>query len=289
VIVTVDVSVGVAVSVGVKDAVAVRVGVLVGVRVGVRVNVTVGVSELVGVLLWLLADTPESRGLRSVVAFDGELVSPTDDTAPFWPALVRFVLLNRNVWAIGLVDLCVYVVRFGTLDWTSKYLLEAKHYTQAAAGFAAGAMPVAGVVGVLASGFIADWVFRGRYRTLNAVCLVALAGCLYGLWATGPGHVWVDLAFLCGIGFFVEGPQSILGGVGAVDAGGRARIASSAAGLVGVLAYSGASLSGVGSGMAIDRYGWDGALAFWIGCSLVGLLLCLTLWREARPAATRPA
>jgi len=140
---------------------------------------------------------------------------------------------------------------------------------------------------VLVSGFIADAVFRGRYRLLNVLCFVGLGACLYGMMSLGPGQPWLVVALLAGIGFFVEGPQSILGGVGAVDAGGSARVASSAAGLVGILAYFGASLSGVGTGYAIDTWGWQGAWTFWIICAGVGLVLCLTLWRE-RPADDRP-
>ena len=88
--------------------------------------------------------------------------------AAFRRAFVAHVLLNRNVWIIGLVDLCVYVVRYGTLDWTKKFLMEVKGYDPSDAGFSAGLMPVAGVVGVLASGFIADVVFRSRYKAVNA-------------------------------------------------------------------------------------------------------------------------
>jgi sugar phosphate permease len=241
------------------------------------------------VLLWVLGDTPESRGLTSMKAFAGEPAGSASEMGPgeFRKAFVRHVLKNRNVWAIGLADLCVYVVRYGTLDWTSKYLIEARGYEQVGSGFNAMVMPLAGVVGVLVSGFIADAVFRGRYRLLNVLCFVGLGACLYGMMSLGPGQPWLVVALLAGIGFFVEGPQSILGGVGAVDAGGSARVASSAAGLVGILAYFGASLSGVGTGYAIDTWGWQGAWTFWIICAGVGLVLCLTLWRE-RPADDRP-
>jgi len=126
-------------------------------------------------------------------------------------------------------------------------------------------------------------VFRSRYKQVNAISLVALALCMYLFSRTGSAHPVLDLCLLLGIGFFVEGPQSILGGVGAVDAGGSTRVASAAAGLVGVLAYTGASLSGVGTGVAIDTWGWPGAFWLWIGCALVGLLLCVFFWHE-RPA-----
>lgn len=240
-----------------------------------------GLCIAVGVgLLFLLADTPSSVGLPPVSAIEKEQVAA--DSGDHWSELVKHVLLNRNVWIVGLIDLCVYVVRYGTLDWTTKFMIEDKGYEKADAMFRAGMMPVAGVVGVLVLGVSADRLFGTRYRAVNIVSLAMLGVCMYGFYAVGPGQPWLDLLFLTGIGFFVEGPQSILGGVGAVDAGGSARVAAAAVGLVGILSYAGATLSGVGTGWFIDHYRWAGAYTFWIVCSGIGLLLCLFVWREKR-------
>jgi len=237
--------------------------------------ITVGIG-----LLFLLADTPESCGLEPVQVFADD---PADlQRSDYWRVLVKHVLLNRNVWIVGLIDLCVYVVRFGTLDWTTKFMIEGKGYDKADAMLRVGFMPAAGVLGVLVLGIAADRLFGTRYRAVNIISLAMLGLCMYGFYAVGPGQPWLDLLFLFGVGFFVEGPQSILGGVGAVDAGGSARVASSAVGLVGILSYLGASLSGVGTGWFIDHYQWVGAYTFWIACSAIGLLLCLLVWREKR-------
>lgn len=231
------------------------------------------------VLLFVLADTPESRGLQSVQAFADD---PHPDPAGFnfRAAFIQNVLRNRNVWAIGLIDLCVYAVRFGTLDWATKFLIEEKGYAPADAAFRASLMPAAGVVGVLVTGYASDRLFRGRYREVNAIALFMLVLCIGGFYAAPRDLPWLELLCMAGIGFFVEGPQSILGGVGAIDAAGSARVASSAAGLVGILSYTGASLSGVGTGWFIDHYRWAGAFAFWMTCTAIGLLLCLFVWRE---------
>ncbi|MEK7703552.1 MAG: MFS transporter [Myxococcota bacterium] len=233
------------------------------------------------VLLFVLGDTPESKGFASQEAFEN---GKAGDQESYRALFFRYVLGNRTAWVVGLIDLFVYVIRYGTLDWTAKFLVETKGYTPVEAAFRAGVMPLFGVVGVLASGFIADVVFKARYRAVNALSLVFLIAAMVGFDQLGPGHRWLDLAFLAAIGFFIEGPQSILGGVGAVDAGGSAKVASAAAGLVGILAYVGASLSGVGTGYAIDRFGWSGAFSFWIACALIGLFLCVFVWREKQAA-----
>jgi OPA family sugar phosphate sensor protein UhpC-like MFS transporter len=236
----------------------------------------------VGLALWfLMGDTPEAHGLPRGNAFPEKPSAP--DESDYRATFVRCVLRNRNVWIIGFADLFAYVVRFGALDWVPKFLKEARGYEPGSAAFRSAIMPLFGVVGVLAAGWLADRVFRGRFRVINALAFGILALALWGFQAIGPGYPWLDLALMAAVGFFVEVPQSILGAVAAVDAGGSARIASAAAGLVGILAYTGATASGVGTGAFIDAFGWNGAFLLWIGCAVVGLLLCTFAWKE--PAA----
>ncbi len=224
-----------------------------------------------------MADTPESKGVPRADAFPGR---EEGDPADYRATLVRRVLLNRNLWIIGLADLLVYLVRFGTLDWTTKFLKEVKGYDAETAALRASIMPLFGVLGVLVSGWTCDAAFRGRYRVVVATCFACLALSIWGFHDVGPGHPLLDLALMASIGFFVEGPQSILGAVAAVDAGGSARVAAAAAGLVGILSYVGATASGVGTGAAIDSFGWSGAFWLWGGCAAAGFLLCALVWRE---------
>jgi sugar phosphate permease len=37
-------------------------------------------------------------------------------------------------------------------------------------------------------------------------------------------------------------------------------------------------LSGVGSGILVDKMGWLGGFSFWIGSALLAMLLILPLW-----------
>ena len=62
-------------------------------------------------------------------------------------------------------------------------------------------------------------------------------------------------------GFFVYGPQSLIGTAAANLATKRA--AASAVGLTGLFGYLSTLLSGVGIGALVNRYGWDaGFLCF---------------------------
>lgn len=228
-------------------------------------------------LLFSLADTPASKGLPPVASFAGDA---HEEGTPYRTLFIRRVLLNRQLWVVAGVNLCVYVIRFGTLDWMAKWLVEQRGYAPAAAAGLASTMPIFGIGGVLAAGWVSDRVFAGRFRLVNALMLAALAGTLGALYAgVGSGGA-ADFAYLAALGFLVEGPQSLLGGIASVDVGGSARVASAAAGLVGVCGYFGATLSSVGTGWCLDRFGWSGGFAFWTGCALAGFLLCAFAWRE---------
>jgi OPA family glycerol-3-phosphate transporter-like MFS transporter len=227
-----------------------------------------------------MGDTPQAHGLLPLDAFPERAARPEDD-ADYRATLVRRVLRNRNVWIIGLADLCAYVVRYGTLLWVPKFLHETRDYAPGAAAFKSAIMPLCGVGGVLLAGWVADRVFRARYRWVNVIAFAVLAATLGAFRALGPGHPSLDLALLAVVGFFVEVPQSLLGAVAAVDAGGSARVASSSAGLVGILAYVGAAGAAIGTGAFVDGLGWDGAFLLWIGCAAGGLLLCLLAWKES--------
>ncbi|MBI4917474.1 MAG: MFS transporter [Acidobacteria bacterium] len=235
---------------------------------------------VLGVALWLvMGDTPRAHGLPPLEAFPERAAERGDET-DYRATLVRCVLRNRNVWIIGLADLFAYVVRYGALLWVPKFLRETRGYTPGSAAFKSAIMPLFGVVGVLLAGWVADRVFRARYRWVNVIAFAVLAVTLWGFQAVGPGHPWLELGLMAVVGFFVEVPQSILGAVAAVDAAGSARVASASVGLVGILAYIGAAGSSVGTGKFVDELGWDGAFVLWIGSAVAGLLLCLFAWKE---------
>ena len=234
---------------------------------------------IVGIgLLFSLADTPQSKGLPKTVSFAEDAI---EEKQPYWDVFFRRVLLNRQLWVIALVNLCVYIVRYGTLDWMTKFLVENKGYQISTAAGMASTMPLFGIGGVLAAGWISDVVFKGSFRLINALMLILLGTAMAAFFWGGNFGYLGDFLLLAAIGFCVEGPQSILGRIASVDVGGSARVASAAAGLVGIAGYFGATLSSVGTGLFLDRFGWLGGFSFWIGCAVLGFLLCVIFWKPA--------
>jgi sugar phosphate permease len=86
---------------------------------------------------------------------------------------------------------------------------------------------------------------------------------------------------LVALGFLVYGPQMLVA-VAAADYATKVA-ASSAVGLTGLFGYIGASVCGVSTGVLVDRFGWNAAIAFYAGSSVVGTLLLATTWRRVSP------
>ena len=58
-------------------------------------------------------------------------------------------------------------------------------------------------------------------------------------------------------------------------------------GLTGLLGYIGASVCGVGTGMLVDAYGWNGAIWLYAGSALIGCALLALTWSQTAATAAR--
>jgi OPA family sugar phosphate sensor protein UhpC-like MFS transporter len=112
--------------------------------------------------------------------------------------------------------------------------------------------------------------------------------------------VVLSAAFIL-FGFTLSGLLAVLGGLFAVDIAGR-RAAGAAMGFIGIVSYLGNALQEWVSGLLIQRgvtfatvtalneqgqavatqvkhYDFRSAIAFWIGASVLSLVLAASLWR----------
>ncbi len=81
---------------------------------------------------------------------------------------------------------------------------------------------------------------------------------------------------LCCSGFFIYGPQCLIGIAAANLATKRA--AASAVGLTGLFGYSSTVLSGWGLGTLVKHYGWNAAFIGLLGIAAIGTLVSLAAW-----------
>ena len=228
-----------------------------------------------------LRDRPEELGLDPIEVYrddpETDEVNPDEEQLSFFNLVVRRVLTNPFLILLATASLCVYVVRYGTLDWSTKYLVEVKGMGVAQAGALTSLIEFFGIPGMLLAGWISDRVFSARRAPVCVLSMMLLAGAMVLFYKVPPGHPWLDGAALAAIGFFTYGPQMLLAGVAAADTCG-AQVAAAAVGITGLFSYVGAIISSAGTGAIVDRWGWGGGFTLWIVCAGICVLLLLPLW-----------
>ena len=180
---------------------------------------------------------------------------------------------------LALSYIFVYVIRYGTEDWFVKYLVEFKNNTDLLASSKLSVLAGAGIFGVMAAGTISDTLFKGKRAPVNIIYLVGVVLSILGL-CFAPAHMhWLDFVCAAAIGFFTGGPQMLIGGLCAIEASSK-KVASAATGFTGVFGYVGAVISSVGTGVVVDKLGWNGAIGFWVSSAIMCILICLILLKK---------
>lgn len=97
-----------------------------------------------------------------------------------------------------------------------------------------------------------------------------------------PGMVpdWALIGILAMAGFFVYGPQALIGIAASNQATKKA--AATANGLVGIFGYLSTAVSGVGVGWLADKYGWNYVFIGVLIMAVVGVAVFLTIWGASR-------
>ena len=86
----------------------------------------------------------------------------------------------------------------------------------------------------------------------------------------------LDYIYAAMIGMFTAGPQMLIGGLCAVESSSK-KVASASIGFTGIFGYVGAALSSGGTGFGVDKFGWNGAIGFWLVSTLICILICTIL------------
>ncbi|MCC6493169.1 MAG: MFS transporter [Pirellulales bacterium] len=221
-----------------------------------------------------LRDTPESLGLPPV---EGTEHTEVAESEPMWRTLRQLVFTNRYIWLLSLANFFVYVVRYGVVDWAPTFLKQARGLELAkSAGWTVGAFEAAGILGMVTSGWITDRVFGGRG---TRTCLVYMLGCSAALcvfWLYPSTSVYENAAVLAVAGFFIYGPQCLIG-ISAANLATK-RAAAASAGLTGLFGYASTLVSGVGVGWLADHSGWDAAFLLLFVAGMIGTALFALCW-----------
>ena len=242
-------------------------------------------------LLFLFKDSPEVVGLQ-VAAAAGAKSAKSEDAGgqvDYKAYVSRWVFRNPRVWTIAIADFFVYTVRFAALDWGIVLLMETKGLSLAEATTLCFMFEiVGGNLGMVVAGWATDRFFGSRAHRTSVFCMVGVAASIAAFWlvpASAP--VLLKLAPFMMIGFFIYGPQALLGVATTQQATPRA--AGVAGGFVGIFSYASTILSGIGFGFVAERWGWNAAYATILAAAVAGGLVVLLMWKApAEQQVTAP-
>ena len=241
-----------------------------------------GVFVLFGALFLInrLTDTPQSLGLPSVEKYKNDYSSTQAreevGEASMKQILFDYVLNNKYIWILGATYFFVYVIRQSVSDWMVLYLTQTKGYTTVGAGAVVFWFEVGGVLGGLTAGWSSDRIFSANRGPVNALfCMLAVLS-IYAFWIGGGISSVVDSAFIFCMGFFVFGPQMLIG-VAAAELSHK-KAAATATGLIGWVASLGCATAGYPLGRVVTAYGWEVFFIVLMACAAFSTLLLLPLW-----------
>jgi sugar phosphate permease len=191
-----------------------------------------------------------------------------------------FVFKSPLLWLYGTSYFFIKLVRYALLFWLPYYLAEVSGHTTTEAGFIASAFDAGGVIGVLAMG---PWSDRSRFTRagLSALWLVGLAVALGAYALLGRSGIVANVVLLALIGALLFGPDSLLSGAAAMDAGGE-RAAATSAGFVNGLGSLGALLQGLVVPAIAAHLGWRALFPLFVALSLLAALVLVPAARAAR-------
>lgn len=234
--------------------------------------------------LWLydrLRDKPQTLGLPEVETFREEPVKcsakPEDeDKTSYFQIFKQYIICNPVIWMLAIAYIFVYIIRFGTEDWLVKYLVEVKGNSLTMASSKLSSLALVGAGGAIFAGVISDKIYRGNRTPINIIFLVCLIMSLLAFAANPASNNFMDFVYAAMIGVFTAGPQMLIGGLCAVESSSK-KVASASIGFTGIFGYIGAALSSGGTGVVVDKFGWNGAICFWMISTMICVVICSLL------------
>jgi OPA family sugar phosphate sensor protein UhpC-like MFS transporter len=241
----------------------------------------------IAVATWVysfLRNAPPSIGLPSVNEWLGADPEPPKDRNTWRTQKIIFGI--TAMWVVALASALMYVTRYAINSWGVLYLQEIRGYSLLDAGFYMAVNTIAGIVGSIAYGFISDKCFDARRPPANLIFAIVEIVALVAIFF-GPKN---DVALFWAFAFYgaaLSGLIASVGGLFGVDIAPRGATGA-AMGFVGVFSYLGAATQESVSAALISRgmtvvdgvnlYDFDMAIYFWIGTSVISMLLAASLW-----------
>jgi sugar phosphate permease len=192
------------------------------------------------------------------------------------------LIRDSNIWKISVINFGVNILIWGFLSWLPSYMMKVQKLDLLHAGFFSALPGVAGIVGMLGGGWLADKIFAGRekYLLLSSVVLAGIS--LFVMLSVRDLPVVIACQLVLALSMkisFIALWALPLKLIDAKDMGMASGIVNLGSQLAGV-----ASPAVMGS-LIVARHGsYDGAFTFLVACAVLCAIVTMTLpGKESAP------
>lgn len=256
------------------------------------------IAGVVGVIVivFLMHDNPQSKGLPSVEEMSGE-AKVEEKKQESTGELQKMVLKTPAVWILAAASAFMYIARYAINGWGVLFLQEEKGFSLAEATSIISINALLGIFGTVLSGWVSDKLFRSD-RYIPALIFGAMNTVSLVLFLFGGDSWWINITAMVLFGISIGVLICFLGGLMAVDIVPR-KATGAALGVVGMASYVAAGIQDVVSGWLIDgnstviekldeatgqmvqatQYDFTSVALFWVIASAISFLLPVMNWK----------
>ena len=256
------------------------------------------IAGVVGVIVivFLMHDNPQSKGLPSVEEMSGE-AKVEEKKQESTGELQKMVLKTPAVWILAAASAFMYIARYAINGWGVLFLQEEKGFSLTEATSIISINALLGIFGTVLSGWVSDKLFRSD-RYIPALIFGAMNTGALVLFLFGGDAWWINITAMVLFGISIGVLICFLGGLMAVDIVPR-KATGAALGVVGMASYVAAGIQDVVSGWLIDgnstmiekldeatgqmvqatQYDFTSVALFWVIASAISFLLPVLNWK----------
>ncbi|KAL7068284.1 major facilitator superfamily protein [Cryptosporidium serpentis] len=193
---------------------------------------------------------------------------------------IYLLFLVPNLVNVAITYFFIKLIRYSLLFWLPYYLIREMNYDPSIAGYSSMLFDIGGIFGAITAGIVADAIFQGkRIMVACYMSIFMVLSLLFFIYISKKNYTILILLGIGLMGFFIAGPDSVLGSTAAQDTIDNSgftykSLDTMAAGLVNGLGSLGAVVQGTLTAYISEIYGWD-ALFFCL--FIFGILAFLIL------------
>lgn len=240
------------------------------------------------IILLLVSDTPESKGLPPVQTLSGEQVTKQDKMPT--KELQKMIVRHPGIWVIALSSAFIYITKYAIAGWGVLFLQKARGFSLEDATQVIAFSAAFGVLGTVLAGWLSDKVFRSD-RVKPALLSGVLSLASLGLFLFVGGGFVLNIFYVSLFSLSVGVLYCIVAGLMAVDIVPR-KATGAALGVVGISSYVAAGLQDITSGYLIqgfmtevegaDVYDFGPVSWFWMTAALISFVLPVLNWKKMK-------